>query len=157
MSGNDPQPRVRRAAGPPAARRGFLARLFGRDDPDRTIRRLRRRMALLSVAVAVAVPLLGGTPRQALGTLAAGLLVTFDVGLLIGVTDRLLEQRKAAVGAARTALVAGRPVLLALGLYAIVLVPGVGPIPVALGLSVPVFAILLEAVLQLSGGDHHHS
>jgi hypothetical protein len=36
-----------------------------------------------------------------------------------------------------------------------VLMPGVGPIPVALGLSVLVLAILLEAFIQLFAGAAH--
>jgi hypothetical protein len=49
-------------------------------------------------------------------------------------------------------LLAGRYVLLGIVLYAMVLMPGVGPVPVAVGLSVLVLALLLEAFIQLSAG-----
>ncbi len=72
---------------------------------------------------------------------------------LVATADGILGTDREAPGALQAVLLLGRYVLLGMGLYAIVLLPGVGPIPVALGLSILVIAVFLEAIDLSIGAD----
>lgn len=76
---------------------------------------------------------------------------------LVAAANGILGVGQEAPGALQALLLLGRFVLLALGLCAIFLLPGVGPIPVTLGLSILVIAVLLEAILYHSAGADRRS
>ncbi len=76
---------------------------------------------------------------------------------LVATTNSILGSGQEAPGALHAMLLLSRYVLLGIGLCAIVLLPGVGPIPVALGLSILVIAVLLEAMFYLSAGADRRS
>lgn len=130
----------------------FLRDLFAYDDPDASIRRVRRWFLLLTGLLAVVVGLWSGTLRQPLGLVAAAALMLLNFNGLVALSDSLLRSDKESPGALHLAFLTGRYALLGIGLCVIVLAPGVGPIPVALGLSVLVLAILLEAIAQALSG-----
>lgn len=132
--------------------RGFLARLLRYDDPDYAVRRVRRNALLVMAVLAVATALLTGSPWKVVGLVASGLLMLLNFNGMVAASDTLLESSATSPSPLQMAFLAGRHVLLGIVLCAIVLLPGVGVIPVALGLSVLVLAILLEAILQVSAG-----
>lgn len=121
-------------------------------DPDDALRRVRRNGLLILGLLAAATAVLTGSVWQVLGLLGAGLLVLLNFSALAAVSRSILGSEQTRPGPLQLAFLAGRHVLLGIALCGIVLLPGVGPVPVVLGLSVLVFAILLEAVLQLSVG-----
>jgi len=121
-------------------------------DPDATVQRVRLIAIAAMLLLTVGVGLVTRSPWQVLATLASATLMLLNFQGLIAVTDAILTGSGEGIGWAQGAFLLGRYALLALVLCAIVLAPGVGPIPVILGLSVLVIAILLEAVLQLFGG-----
>ena len=119
---------------------------------DAAIARVRRNALLLTVALAVGLGLWSRSLPQALGVLGSGALMLLSFQGLVSVSTRLMTANDKGPSPLQAVLLAGRYVLLGIVLYAMVLMPGVGPVPVAVGLSVLVLAILLEAVIQLSAG-----
>ena len=119
---------------------------------DAAIARVRRNALLLTVALAVGLGLWSRSLPQALGVLGSGALMLLSFQGLVSVSTRLMTANDKGPSPLQAVLLAGRYVLLGIVLYAMVLMPGVGPVPVAVGLSVLVIAILLEAVIQLSAG-----
>jgi len=122
------------------------------DDPNELIRRLRRNalwaLAVLTIAVAAVTWRVGAV----VGVLLAGALVLVNFTLMTRIVDSILEQPSSAPKLGKLLFLAFRLVLLALLLCGIFLVPGVTPIPVALGLSVLVIAVLIEAFKQVVSG-----
>ena len=76
---------------------------------------------------------------------------------LVATAYGILGTDREAPGALQAVLLLGRYVLLGMGLYAIVLLPGVGSIPVALGLSILVIAVFWEAISYLFTGADRRS
>ena len=122
------------------------------DDPNELIRRLQRNalwaLALLTIAVAVVTWRIGAV----VGLLLAGALVLVNFQLMTRIVDSVLEQSPSTPKLGKLLFLAFRIVLLALLLCGIFLLPGVSPIPVALGLSVLVIAVLIEAFKQVVSG-----
>ncbi len=122
------------------------------EDPNELIRRLQRNalwtLALLTIAVAAVTWRIGAV----VGLLLAGALVLVNFQLMTRIVDSLLVQSPSTPKLGKLLFLAFRIVLLALLLCGIFLVPGVRPIPVALGLSVLVIAVLIEAFTQVVSG-----
>jgi len=136
------------SATPEKPRPGFL-RL---QDPDASVHRVRLLSVGTMLLLTVAVGVVTRSPWQVLGTLVSGTLMLLNFQGLVSVTDTILGSQSGGPNLLQGAFLLGRYALLGIVLCAIVLTPGMGPIPVALGLSVLVIAILLEAILQLFRG-----
>lgn len=122
------------------------------DDPDDLIVRLRRNATWAMVLLAVGTGAVTWELGAVLGVVLAGVLVIANFHLMTAVVDGVLRQSPTAPSYGKLAFLAIRLVLLALLLCAIVLLPGVDPIPVALGLSVLVLAVLIEAFSHILRG-----
>ena len=72
---------------------------------------------------------------------------------LVATVDLILGHRRTRITIPPMALMTGRYVLLGLGLYGMLRLPGVGPIPVALGLSIFVLAVVVEGLTRAIDGD----
>jgi hypothetical protein len=122
------------------------------DDPNELIRRLTRNalgaLVVLTIAVAAFTWRLGAVA----GVVLAGALVLVNFQLMTRIVDGILDQSSSPPKLGKLVFLASRLVLLALLLCGIFLVPGVRPIPVALGLSVLVIAVLIEAFRQVFSG-----
>jgi len=122
------------------------------EDPNELIRRLQRNalwaLALLTIVVTVVTWRIGAV----VGLLLSGALVLVNFQLMTRIVDSLLVQSPSTPKLGKLLFLAFRIVLLALLLCGIFLVPGVRPIPVALGLSVLVIAVLIEAFTQVVSG-----
>ena len=127
------------------------------DETDALIRRLRRNSINALVALAIVVGAITWSLAQIAGLLLSGVLILLNFKGLVALTDGILGTDREAPGALQAALLLGRYVLLGIGLCAIVQLLGVGPIPVALGLSILVIAVLLEAIFYLSTGADRRS
>lgn len=118
------------------------------DDSDALVRRLRRNAAIALAVLALATWAVSRRWLDAVGVGLGGLvsLLSFEalVRSVLGAVERLPETP----GAGRVVLMAGRLLLLGLVLCGIVLMPGIRPIPVAIGLSVLVLAVLVEALTR---------
>jgi hypothetical protein len=110
--------------------------LFALRDRDPSVQRVRLMAVGLMLVLVLGVGVVTRSPWQ----------------VMLSVTDTLLSGDQEGPNLLQAAFLVGRYALLGIVLCAIVLTPGVGPIPVALGLSVLVIAILLEAILQLFRG-----
>jgi hypothetical protein len=137
---------------PQRARPGRFSALLQLHDRDRSVHRVRLFAIAVLLLTSVGVGLFTRAPWQVLGTLASGTLVLLNFQALVAVTDTILASDSTGPSLLQSAFLLGRYALLGIVLCAIVLTPGVGPIPVALGLSVLFIAILLEAILQLARG-----
>lgn len=122
------------------------------DDPDAAVRRVRRNAILILLASGIGVGLVTRSPWQVLATVLTGAFMLLLFQAMVAFSGRLLSDGGDAPGVLQTGLLALRYVLLGLVLCAMFLLPGVGPIPVLLGLSILVLAILLEAISQLLPG-----
>ena len=136
---------------------GWLGKLLQFDDPDVAIQRVRRNALVLGLVSAVGIGVVTRSLWQLGGFLASAVLILLNFQALIAVSDHLLHLDQDGPGVLPALFLAGRHVLLGLVLCGIVLLPRVGVIPVALGLSILVLAILLEAIAQVSTGAHRQS
>lgn len=136
---------------------GWLRKLLQFDDPDVAIRRVRRNALVLGLVLAVGIGVVTRSPWELGGFLASTVLILLNFQALIAVADRLIDLDEDGPGVLQALFLVGRYVLLGLVLCGIVLLPRVGVIPVALGLSILVLAILLEAIAQASTGAHRQS
>ena len=127
------------------------------DETDALIRRLRRNSINSLIALAIVVAAITWSLTQVAGLLLSGSLMLLNFQGLVATTKGILGTDQAAPGALQTVLLLGRFVLLAMGLCAIFLLPGVGPIPVTLGLSILVIAVLLESIFYHSAGADRRS
>ncbi|HJO04598.1 MAG TPA: hypothetical protein QGG47_11550 [Acidobacteriota bacterium] len=127
------------------------------DETDALIGRLKRNSINALVVLAVVVGATTWSLAQVAGLLLSGILMLLNLHGLVATADGILSTDQQTPGALQGVLLLGRYVLLGMGLCAIVLLPGVGPIPVALGLSILVIAILLEAIFNLSAGADRRS
>lgn len=132
----------------------FLRGLISYHDRDASVRRVRRNTIVGTIVVAGVVGATTGALVPTLGVIAASALMLLNFNGLVALSDSLVEAEAERPGALQLGFLAGRHVLLGIGLCAIVLTPGVGPIPVALGLTVLVVAILVEAIAQALSGAH---
>ena len=126
--------------------------MIGTDDPNELIRRLGRNAIWALVVLTIAVAAITWRLGAVVSVLLAGTLVLVNFQLMTRVVDGVLEQSPSAPKLGKLLFLAFRVVLLALLLCGIFLVPGVSPIPVALGLSVLVIAVLIEAFMQVVSG-----
>ena len=133
---------------------GWLRKLLQFDDPDVAIRHVRRNALVLGLVLAVGIGVVTRSPWQLGGFLASAVLILLNFQALIAVSDRLIDLDQDGPGMLQALFLVGRYVLLGLVLCGIVLLPRVGVIPVVLGLSLLVLAILLEAIAQVSTGAH---
>lgn len=121
-------------------------------ESDELVSRIRRNacwsLALLTIATAIVTHRLGSIVSVSL----AGLLILLNFQALIALVDRAFDRTPAVPGYGYVLAMVGRLVLMALLLYGILLLPGIHPIPVALGLSVLVLAILVEALIRVFFG-----
>jgi len=128
------------------------AGLFRLSDPDATVHRVRLIAIAVTLLLTLGVGVVTRSAWQVLGALVSSTLMLLNFQGLMSVTDTLLSSDSRGPNLAQMAFLLGRYALLGIVLCAIVLAPGVGPIPVVLGLSVLVIAILLEAIFQLFRG-----
>lgn len=132
---------------------GSVTGVIDEDDPGALIARLRRNAigSLVVLAAGTAVVTLDLGP--VLGVVLSGALMIVNFEVLERVVGRVLEKApEGPPGAAQMLFLAFRLVLLALLLCGIFLVPGITPISVALGLSVLVLAVLIEAFTHVLSG-----
>jgi len=123
------------------------------DDPGALIARLRRNAIGSLVVLAAGTAVVTLEPGPVLGVVLSGALMIVNFEVLERVVGRVLEKApEGPPGAAQMLFLAFRLVLLALLLCGIFLVPGITPISVALGLSVLVLAVLIEASTQVFFG-----
>ena len=119
---------------------------------DEAIRRVGRNALLILAVFALGTLGLTRSFWQVAAVLASGALVLLSFRSLVSLSSSLAGGANTAMTPLQGLFLLARYGLLGLGLYAIVQMPGVGPIPIVVGLSVLVIAILLEAIHQLSRG-----
>jgi hypothetical protein len=122
------------------------------EDPNELLRRLQRNAVRSLVVLTIAVAAVTWSVGAVVGVILAGALVLINFQLMTRIVDSILVQSPATPKLWKLLFLAFRLVLLALVLCGIFLVPGVSPIPVALGLSVLVIAVLIEAIQQVVSG-----
>lgn len=118
-------------------------------DADALVARLKRNAGLSLIAVAVLVAAIWREPMPVVGALLGGGLVMLNFMLLERVASRVLGAAKPAPNPVQLLLLAFRVGLMALMLYGIFALPGVHPIPVALGLSILVLAVVIESLSEV--------
>lgn len=132
------------ATGPDAAADDF--------DADALVSRLRRN-ALWSLAViAILVAVLWRQPMAVVGAVLGGALMLLNFHFLERLVSRLLGSSDPSPSPAQLGFLAIRLVLMALVLSGIVLLSGISPIPVALGLSILVLAVVVESLAGVFSG-----
>jgi hypothetical protein len=117
-------------------------------DADTLVARLKRNAALSLIAVLVLVAAVWRQPMPVVGALLGGALVMLNFIFLERIATRVLGTAKPAANPVQLVLLAFRVGLMALMLYGIFALPGVHPIPVALGLSILVLAVVIESVSE---------
>ena len=127
------------------------------DEMNILIRRLRHNSINTLIVLTIVVGATTWSLAQVAGLLLSGVLMLLNFKGLVTTANGILGSGPEASGTLHVVLLLGRYGLLGMGLYAIFLLPGVGPIPIALGLSILVIAILLEAISYLSAGADRRS
>lgn len=117
-------------------------------ETESLVSRLRRRALACLAVLAAATGLVTFRLIDVVAVVLGGLLSLASFLVLSRSVLGALERIPETPGLGHVLLLAGRLVLMALLLCGIVLIPGIRPVPVALGLSVLVLAILLEVLLQ---------
>jgi hypothetical protein len=117
-------------------------------DYDALVARLKRNAMVSLIAVAILVAAIWREPMTVVGALLGGGLVMLNFIFLEGLATRMVGAAKQAANPLQLLLLAFRVVLMALMLYGIFALPGVHPIPVALGLSILVLAVVIETVSE---------
>ncbi len=118
-------------------------------DFDALVKRLRRNAMGSLIGLAVIAALVWQEVMAVVGLVLGGGLVLANFLFLESLVGRILGSGNRAPSRLQTAVLLFRTVLLALLLYGIFVLPGVRPIPVALGLSIMVLAVLIEALSQV--------
>jgi len=113
-------------------------------DADAMVARLKRNAMVSMVAIAVLVAAIWRAPMPVVGALLGGGLAMLNFIFLERLAAAVLGAAKPAANPLQLLLLAFRVVLMALMLYGIFALPGVHPIPVALGLSILVLAVVIE-------------
>ncbi len=118
-------------------------------DYDGLVARLKRNAMISLIAIAILVAAIWRAPMTVVGALLGGGLVMLNFIFLEHLATRMLGAAKPAANPLQLVLLAFRAVLMALMLYGIFALPGVHPIPVALGLSILVLAVVIETVSEI--------
>ncbi len=118
-------------------------------DYDALVARLKRNAMVSLIAIAILVAAIWREPMTVVGALLGGGLVMLNFIFLERLATRMLGAAKPAANPLQLLLLAFRVVLMALMLYGIFALPGVHPIPVALGLSILVLAVVIETVSEI--------
>ncbi|MCH7823931.1 MAG: ATP synthase subunit I [Acidobacteria bacterium] len=118
-------------------------------DADALVTRLKRNALVSMIGVATLVAAVWREPMAVVGALLGGVLVLLNFILLEGVASRVLKTASRPPNPLQLVFLALRFVLMGLILYGIFALPGVRPIPVALGLSIVVLAIVIESFSQV--------
>lgn len=118
-------------------------------DADALVARLKRNALVSMIGVATLVAAVWREPMAVVGALLGGVLVLLNFILLEGVASRVLKTASRPPNPLQLVFLALRFVLMGLILYGIFALPGVRPIPVALGLSIVVLAIVIESFSQV--------
>jgi hypothetical protein len=113
-------------------------------DADALVVRLKRNAIVSLVVIAIFVAAIWRQPMPVVGALLGGALVMLNFIFLERLATRMLGAAKPAANPLQLVILAFRLVLMALTLYGIFALPGVHPIPVALGLSILVLAVVIE-------------
>ena len=121
-------------------------------DADALVGRLRRNAVAALAGVGVLVAAIWREPMAVVGALLGGGIVLVNFMLLEGLASRVLESGKPAPNPLQLLFLAFRVVLMGLLLYGIFVLPGVRPIPVALGLSIVVLAVVFESLSEVLPG-----
>ena len=114
-------------------------------DADALVARLKRNALVSMVGVAILVAVVWREPMAVVGAVLAGALVVLNFMLLEDVASRVLKTATRPPNPLQLVFLGVRFVLMGLILYGIFALPGVRPIPVVLGLSVVVLAIVIES------------
>lgn len=118
-------------------------------DADAMVARLRRNAYGSLAAVALIVAAVWREPMAVVGALLGGGLVLLNFMFLERLATGVLGAAKPAANPIQLLFLAFRVVLMALMLYGIFALPGVHPIPVALGLSILVLAVIIESLSEV--------
>lgn len=118
-------------------------------DADALVARLKRNATLSLVAIAVLVAAIWREPMAVVGALLGGALVMLNFIFLERLATRVLGTARPAANPVQLVFLALRVGLMALILYGIFALPGVYPIPVALGLSILVLAVVIESLSEV--------
>ena len=121
-------------------------------DVEAFVGRLRRNAMVAMIGVAILVAGIWREPMAVVGALLAGALVFLNFILLEGVASRVLKTASRPPNPLQLVFLALRFVLMGLILYGIFALPGVRPIPVALGLSIVVLAVVIETFSEVFSG-----
>lgn len=113
-------------------------------DADALVVRLKRNAIVSLVVIAILVAAIWRQPMPVVGALLGGALVMLNFIFLERLATRMLGAAKPAANPLQLVILAFRLVLMALTLYGIFALPGVHPIPVSLGLSILVLAVVIE-------------
>jgi hypothetical protein len=126
-------------------------------DPDALVARLRRNALVSMIGVAILVAAVWREPMAVVGALLGGALVLLNFVLLERIATRVLETAKSPPNLLQMVFLALRFVLMGLILYGIFALPGVRPIPVVLGLSIVVLAVVIETFSEVFSGSSSRS
>lgn len=118
-------------------------------DADALVARLRRNAYASLAAITAIVAVIWREPMAVVGALLGGGLVLLNFLFLERLVTRVLGNAKPSVNPVQLAFLALRVVLMALMLYGIFALPGVQLIPVALGLSILVLAVVIESLSEV--------
>ncbi len=113
-------------------------------DADALVARLKRNALASLLVIAILVAVIWRQPMAVIGALLGGALVMLNFIFLERLATRVLGAAKPAANPLQLLILAFRVGLMALTLYGIFALPGVHPIPVALGLSILVLAVVIE-------------
>ncbi len=119
-------------------------------DADALVARLKRNALVSMIGVATLVAALWREPMAVVGALLGGALVLLNFILLESVASRVLKTASRPPNPLQLVFLGLRFVLMGLILYGIFALPRVRPIPVGLGLSIVVLAIVIESLSQVS-------
>ena len=118
-------------------------------DVDALVARLRRNALVSMIGIAILVVIVWREPMAVVGALLGGALVLLNFILLESVASRVLKSASRPPNPLQMVFLAIRFVLMGLILYGIFALVGVRPIPVVLGLSIVVLAIVIESFSQV--------
>jgi len=138
------------SASPPDEAPGAANEAIEDFDADAMVRRLRRNAIYSLIGVAILVFAIWRQLMPVVGALLGGGLVMLNFIFLERLATHVLGSGKQAPNPLQLAFLGLRVVLMALMLYGIFVLPGVHPIPVAMGLSILVLAVVIESLSELS-------
>ena len=118
-------------------------------DYDALVVRLKRNAAISMIAIVILVAAIWRQPMAVVGAMLGGGLMLLNFIFLERLATGALGAAKPAVNPLQLVFLAFRVVLMGLMLYGIFALPGVHPIPVALGLSILVLAVVIEMLSEV--------